>query len=231
MASGAFRAANIGVRLRLKRHKKNEGDYGWNGHYGAQAKCYTATGVCAKRTVSAPENCNSVECIANLGRGKECINKEVNADGLKACIAKYEARYPGLDIDNSSFTGCSGAESYFVFNGRYYQEKAEKATLANGKLACKNKLLTDGSAGETKAKAWVQKHLHDTMASKIQACIDAGIFGRVGSSNYEIRIPQTYEGAYPSPTPMSKGYETCVLLKPGLTGNRAEPCFCTLTIR
>ena len=27
MASGTFRAANIGVRLRVERHKENEGDY------------------------------------------------------------------------------------------------------------------------------------------------------------------------------------------------------------
>ena len=203
----------------------NETDYGWNGLYGDKAKCYVATGLCTASPPSEP--CITTRCIVNIDIGKACINQEVKdtatAKPFTACITQYEARHPGLDILNKRFS-CTPMDSYFVFNGKYYREKSMEVTGANGKKLCKNELL-ETPAKIQAAKDWITKHLHDSYASVVQKCIDNGNIGWVGISNYEIRIPETYLAGYPAPTPMSKGYDTCVLLMPGATsGKDSAPC-------
>jgi len=99
-----------------------------------------------------------------------------------------------------------------------------EVTGANGQKLCKNELLETPTKIQA-AKDWITKHLHDSHASVVQKCIDNGNIGWVGISNYEIRIPETYLAGYPAPTPMSKGYDTCVLLMPGATsGKDSAPC-------
>ena len=203
----------------------NETDYGWNGWYGDKAKCYVATGLCTASPPSEP--CITTRCIVNIDIGKACINQEVKdtatAKPFTACITQYEAKHPGLDILNKRFS-CTPMDSYFVFNGKYYREKSMEVTGANGQKLCKNELLETPTKIQA-AKDWITKHLHDSYASVVQKCIDNGNIGWVGISNYEIRIPETYLAGYPAPTPMSKGYDTCVLLMPGATsGKDSAPC-------
>lgn len=146
--------------LGLGNCKQYENKPAWNGQWGADARCYTATGMCKRGKL-----CNTVKCLTRIDDVVACINKEVD---ISKCTNASPPTAPA-DVLQAGFS-CppSGVKNYFERGGKLY--------LANGKM------FTQGTK-----KFCVNKEIAETDVNTITEARD--FIAHASKKNYGFCIP------------------------------------------
>lgn len=180
--------------LGLGNCKQYENQPAWNGKWGSEARCYTATGMCKRGSA-----CNTVDCLTRIDNVIACINKEVD---LSKCTGAVPPTAP-KDVLQAGFS-CppGGVENYFERDGKLYLTNGEMFTQSTKKF-CMNKLVADTDAA-TVAKA--RSFIADASKKNYGFCIPTENYVWDGAT-YEYST--TIASGVPATKKSLKKFRTC----------------------